>query len=347
VAGGQDTAISRDNRNLLIALACLLAVVFAFVGSNVAANHEPRPHDMPVGIVGSANEAAALAGQLERAAPGGFKVTPYKSRGTARTAILHRRIYGAYDPGPRPLLMVASAASIPAELVVHRTFESAARARGQSVEVRDLAPLPPSDSSGATAFSVILSLIIAGVLGTSVLYMVTRQRGLRERFAAVLALGIGAGLVTAFATNVVVGAFAGHFLAVWGVATLFVLAVAVPVASFQVLLGLPGTAVGFIVFLVIGDPSSGGGSAPELLPGFWRAISQQLPPGAGTGALRDVVYFHGHGMTRALVVLSIYVVAGTVGTIAVHTLRVAPGWRARTRKFAARPHNVAATRREW
>jgi hypothetical protein len=52
-------------------------------------------------------------------------------------------------------------------------------------------------------------------------------------------------------------------------------------------------------------------------------------------------------MTRALVVLSIYVVAGTVGTIAVHRLRVAPGWRARTRRFVARPHNVAPARREW
>ena len=85
--------------------------------------------------------------------------------------------------------------------------------------------------------------------------------------------------------NVIVGAFSGQFLAVSGVATLFVLALALPIAAFQVLLGIAGTAVGLVVFVVIGDPSSGGRKAPQLLPGFWRAISQHLPPGAGVTAI--------------------------------------------------------------
>jgi hypothetical protein len=313
--------LSPDDRKLLLALAGVLTIVFAFVASNVAANHQPKPHDLPVGIVGSPKVTAAVASRLERSSPQAFKTTAYRSRAAARTAILKRQVYGAFEPGPRPSLLVASAASRPAELVLEQTFRATTSARGQTLVIRDVAALPRSDSSGATAFSTALSLIVAGILGSLVLYLVARQRSLAVRLGAVVALGIGAGLVTALATNVVIGAFSGHFLGIWGVSTLFVLAIALPIAAFQVLLGLPGTGVGLIVFLVIGNPSSGGATAPELLPGFWRAISQLLPPGAGTTAMRDVVYFHGHGMTYPLLVLGAYVILGAVGAVTVYGLR--------------------------
>lgn len=54
---------------------------------------------------------------------------------------------------------------------------------------------------------------------------------------------------------------------------------------------------------MLGNPSSGGSYAPELPPGFWRAIGGYLPPGAGTAAVREVVYFGGDGLTRPLLVL--------------------------------------------
>ena len=111
----------------------------------------------------------------------------------------------------------------------------------------------------------------------------------------------------------------------WGVATLFVLAVALPISAFQTLFGLPGTAFGLIAFLVVGTPASGGGSAPELLPGFWRAVSQLLPPGAAITSMRDVVYFEGHRAGGTLLVLGIYAILGAIGAIAVYKFR--PGQR--------------------
>jgi hypothetical protein len=314
--------VSPDNRKLAIALVLVLAIVFAFVGSNVATNHAPTPHDMPVGLVGSPQTVAALAGQLDLNSPGSFRIRTYASNADARTAVLDRKVYGAFEPGPRPSLLVASAASPPAELVLQETFEPIARAQGQSLAIDDLAPLPSSDSSGATAFSVLLSLVIAGVLGSSVIYMVSGHRPLAVRLGAVLVLGVGAGLVTALVTNVIVGAFSGHFLGVWGIATLFVLAVALPIAAFQTLLGLPGTGIGLLVFVVLGTPSSGGGTAPELLPSFWRAISQLLPPGAADTVLHDVVYFHGNGATAGLVVLAAYAILGVAGALTIHAISV-------------------------
>jgi hypothetical protein len=134
-------------------------------------------------------------------------------------------------------------------------------------------------------------------------------------------LAIGAGLITALVTNVIVKAFHGQFFGVWGVATLYVLALGLSIAAFQTLVGVGGTAIGAVMFLVIGNPASGGSSARELLPGFWRDLSQLLPPGAAITALRDVVYFKGHGMAHAAIVLGAYAVLGAIVTFIVGTVR--------------------------
>jgi ABC-type polysaccharide/polyol phosphate export permease len=151
------------------------------------------------------------------------------------------------------------------------------------------------------------------------------KRSEATRVALTAALGVGAGLITALVTNVLIGAYPGHFLAVWGVATRFVLAIGMPIAAFQVIFGVAGTAIGWILFLVIGNPASGGSSAPELLPGFWRTLSQLLPPGAGVTSLRDVVYFNGHGSTHALIVLALYAVLGGAVALIAYKLRTRGG----------------------
>jgi hypothetical protein len=219
------------------------------------------------------------------------------------------------------LLLVASAASPAVAALLEQTVAAAAPGQGQALVVRDLVPLPSSDSRGATAFSMVLSLIIAGILGSAVIYLLDRHRSQPQRLATMVALAVGVGLVAALVTNVVIGAFPDHFLAVWGVATLFYLALGLPIAAFQVLVGAGGVAIGAVMFLVIGNPASGGSSAPELLPGFWRGLSQLLPPGAATTAMRDVVYFHGHGMTNALLVLGLWAALGATVAVTVNILR--------------------------
>ena len=239
--------------------------------------------------------------------------------------MLHRSVYGAYQPVPSAVLLVASAASPPVATLLQRTFASAAGQSGRRLAVRDLVPLPSSDSSGATSYSAILSLIIVGLAGTSVVFILTRHRPEAVRVVLNVVLGLGAGLITALVTNVLVGAFSGHFFAVWGVTTLFVLAIGMPIAALQVIFGIAGTAIGAVLFLVIGNPASGGSSAPELLPGFWRTLSQLLPPGAAVTSMRDVVYFDGHGSTHALIVLAVYAVLGAAVAMIAYRLRARAG----------------------
>jgi hypothetical protein len=266
----------------------------------------------------------AVRAELARAAPGAYAVHPYWSLASARNAVLHRSVYGAFQPAPSPVLLVATAASPPVAVLLQRTFARVAARSGRALTVEDLVPLPSSDSSGATSFSVVLSLILAGLAGTSLVYAFTRHRSEAARLMVTLAVGVGAGLVTALVTNILIGAYPGHFFAVWGVATLFVLAIGLPIAAFQVIFGIAGTAIGWILFLVIGNPASGGSSAPELLPGFWRTLSQILPPGAAVTSLRDVVYFNGHGSSHALIVLAVYAVLGFGVAMTADRLRARP-----------------------
>jgi hypothetical protein len=330
-----------QDRRLLIALIGVLVVVFAVLASNVvvfavlasnvAANHAPKPHHLPVGVIGAPPVVAAVAGSLRQRGPGAYDIHAYSSLAAARAAILHRSVYGAFRPAPSPLLLVAGAASPSVAALLQQTFTAARLTQGKALVVRDLVPLPSSDARGATAFSVVVSLIIAGLMGSSVIYLLGQHQPLPVRLAVMVVLGIGAGLLAALATNVVVGGFHGHFFAVWGVAALFVLALGLPIAAFQLLVGAPGIAIGAVMFLVIGNPASGGSSAPELLPGFWRELSQVLPPGAAITAMRDVVYFQGHGMTHALFVLGIYAILGATVVLTVHTrqARVRPATASR------------------
>jgi hypothetical protein len=76
-----------------------------------------------------------------------------------------------------------------------------------------------------------------------------------------------------------------------------------------------------LLFLVIGNPASGASSAPELLPTFWRVLSQRLPDGAAVTSMRDVVYFHGHGSSHALITLALYAIIGAGIALSVYSTR--------------------------
>jgi hypothetical protein len=84
--------LAARDRRLLIALVGVLVVVFALVGSNVVANHAPKPHQVPAGVIGTPPVVRAVARSLGQRAPGAYKIHAYTSVAAAQTAILHRAI---------------------------------------------------------------------------------------------------------------------------------------------------------------------------------------------------------------------------------------------------------------
>jgi uncharacterized phage infection (PIP) family protein YhgE len=100
-------------------------------------------------------------------------------------------------------------------------------------------------------------------------------------------------------------------MALWWLGAFLVFCAAAVTMAFQVLLGVFGIGLTLILFVVLGNPSSGGAYPASLLPPFWRAIGNSIPNGAGVEAIRRIVYFGSNDVVCNLLVIAIYAVAGT------------------------------------
>jgi hypothetical protein len=281
----------------------LVAVLALFAAAFVLPSHKPEPHHVPFGLVGP----SSVANALERKRPGALDIKQYASESEARHAILHREVYGALlveDRGSQRLL-IASAASA----AVAQMLRAAAEQRG-TVEVEDVKPFVSEDPRGSTLNSLFLALIIA----SSIAVLGLTSAGLRgsKLIGAIALFAVLGGLTIAGLVAEGMGALPGSYLALSAVTALTILAVALPTAGLQGLLGQAGGALGGLFFVLLANPASGNASAPELLPGFWRAISQFMPPGAGGTSLRNTGYFDGNALLQPLLVLSAYAALGVL-----------------------------------
>jgi hypothetical protein len=72
--------------------------------------------------------------------------------------------------------------------------------------------------------------------------------------------------------------------------------------------------------VLIGNPFSGVGSGPEMLPQPVGAIGQLMPPGAGGNLLRSTGFFEGAAASGHVTVLAVWALVG-LAVLAVAALR--------------------------
>jgi hypothetical protein len=289
--------------------ALVLTLLFAF--SYVGALHDAHPHGMPIAVVDPRAAAAVESSN------GAFVPRMYRSESAVRDA-LHRRVVLAALVPPR--LLIASAGGYGAT-----QFAAAAFTRAQpNLRVVDVAPLPAGDSRGLTLFYLTVALIFGGYFAATVVTTLVgprsrSHRGAALRVGALLVFSILAGFLTAVIVGPVIGALPDHVAEVGAIGALVVFAAAMATSALQALLGVAGTLVALIVFVLLGNPSAGlyPGS---FIPGFWGAIGPWLPGAAGHSALRGAVYFDGAATGERLTLLAVYALAGAAITIAL-------GWR--------------------
>ncbi len=134
------------------------------------------------------------------------------------------------------------------------------------------------------------------------------------RLGATAPYALASGLGGAAIAEPVLHALDGHFWSIAGIGVLVTLSAATVTIALQTMFGVIGIGLTVVIFVILGNPSAGGAYQAPLLPPFWRAISSYLPNGAGTDAIRKVVYFEGHGLTHTVVVLVVWIAAGVVVT---------------------------------
>ena len=153
--------------------------------------------------------------------------------------------------------------------------------------------------------------IIGGYLGMTLLSRVRGAAGASVRGTAVT-LGMAALYAVASAALGVVlvdplmGVLTGHPWTLLAAGSLIVFAATIVTAALTSLVGLPGIVIAIVMFVLLGNPTSGGSVPVQMLSGGYRFLAGVLPTNAGMGLVRGFAYFDGNQIARPLLVLSIY-----------------------------------------
>jgi hypothetical protein len=300
-----------DLRPVLRHATLILVAGVALAASFVGAFHDPRPHQVPVGIVAPAAQVTHLQTAVATHDPGALSLRAYPSATAAATAIRDRTLDGAVVLAPgHARLLVASAAGSQTVLTMQRAFTPASLR--VPVATLDLAPLPASDRGGLGPFFFVLTLIIPSLLIGVVMSVVIKGLPVRDRLAGAAAFAIVLGLVDAALSNVAYGSLGGSYLELAGLGMLISFAAGSITVGLGRLLGPLGIALAAIGLLVVGTPASGAAVGPAFIPSFFAALHPILPMGMGLDAIRNATYFSWHATWVNLGLLGGWALLGIV-----------------------------------
>ncbi|GGT12235.1 membrane protein [Streptomyces tanashiensis] len=317
--------------------ALLVVGVFAlqllFITSYVGALHNPKPTDVPFGVVAPQQQVAtAVADRLGKLPGDPLDPRVVADEAEARDQVLNRDIDGALIVDPRgrtDTLLVASGGGKVLSATLEAMITELEAANQRLVRTVDVAPSSSQDFNGLSAFYLVIGWCVGGYICAAILAISAGSRPAnRER--AIIRLGVLAlysalgGLGGAIIVGPILGALPGSVAALWGLGTLVVFAVGAATLALQSVFGIVGIGLAILLIVIAGNPSAGGAFPLPMLPPFWRAIGPYLPPGAGTWAARSIAYFKGNGMTASMAVLSVWAIVGAAVTLVLSSVKRTP-----------------------
>ena len=321
--------VSRAVLWLLVAGAAVQIVMSAYYLSQA---HAPKPRNLPVGFVATAQATATVQQTIEEG--NRFSARSYTDATALASAIKDKSIYGGVDVSTStPHLYVASAAGPAAATAMRTVFTTVVQqqtatqvdkliAAGQPVApallrqlttpaaVTDVVPLPADDSAGASIGLLIQCLTIGAsvaAMGLGRLRPLTRPSMRRSIGHVLLVVAYAAASAAAIlAAAHLFGVIPdGAAMRMFWTLTVVALAVTGSVAGLIALIGPAGSFLGTAYFL-FGLPVSGATVLPDFLPAAGRIFGQALPTGAGATLVRDSLYFPDASVTTPATVLAVY-----------------------------------------
>ena len=299
-------------RGVLVPALVATVIGLAFVIVFLDAFHAPVPHDLPVGVVGSAAQVDQVRAELDQAAPGQFAVERLADEAAARSAVLHRDVYGAFLPGPPPRLLAAGANGQGVTTTLTQAFGPLAQQAGGQLQAADLQPPAPGDTRGLGIFYGAFGVVLGGFLFGIQSYSAAPKLPLRWRLVSILLFSVVSALLVAWAAAVLYAAVPAAFSTVAVLVGLLALSVAATSALVLRTIGSAGTFVTSLGLVILGNATSTGNLPAEYLPPWLHPLAEVLPPGVAVRALRGATYFADDGVTRALWVLGLWSVVPLV-----------------------------------
>jgi ABC-2 family transporter len=314
-------------RTLMLGVGVLL-LQFGFIFSYIGAFHAPRPYRIPVTVVAPAQVSGQLIDQLNAIAGQPVTATTSADADEARNALrigATSAVYVVNPEGTDDSLLVASGGGTAVATAVEELFTKAAAQQHRTFTIDDAVPLQEGDARGLSGFYLVIGWAVGGYLFAAMLGIAKGSRAATFpralwRLGATVPYALASGIGGAVIAEHVLHALGGHFWAVAGIGVLVTLSAATVTIALETLFGVIGIGLTVVIFVILGNPSAGGAYQPALLPAFWRVISGALPNGAGTDAIRRIVYFGSHGITQHIVVLLLWTAGGVVVTLAASAL---------------------------
>ncbi|MCZ4608910.1 DUF3533 domain-containing protein [Streptomyces sp. Lzd4kr] len=300
-----------------------VVLALLFIASYVGALHDPKPKNVPLGVVAPEVAAQQTVDRLENLPGDPLDPRALPDVETARDQILDREIDGALVIDPTTTtdtLLVATGGGRALAATLESLVATLERSEARTLRTVDVAPADRHDANGLTSFYVTVGWCVGGYLCASIITISSgaRRPTLRRsviRLVVMALVAAVAGLGGALIVGPILGALPGSIAALWGVGTLIVFAVGATTFAFQAAFGMAGIGLVILIVVILGNPSAGGALPPPLLPPFWHDIGPALPPGAGTWTTRSVAYFKGNDTTGSLLILSAWAVAGAAITL--------------------------------
>ncbi|MCD2158988.1 ABC transporter permease [Fructobacillus sp. M1-13] len=297
-------------------------------------------HNVPIGIVTKNDDMyQKMAKPLDQR---GFDVKQYETEVAMKDAVSDRKIYGAFEmsaSGDMTLYKATAASTAVAQaletigqkvvdqqkvaakeqiqgmqaqttdVTMLKTLDAKLQAiDGKSLRVQELRSFPSRDSKGAGLVAGALPIALGGWIGSVAIANVVK--GKRQKFFAAIAFAITGGLGLTAVIQFGLGTFDGNYFITSLGAMLGIAATAFFVLGLLEMLGNGGLIIAAITLILLGNPLSGLGSAPEMLPAGWGFFGQLLPPGATGTLLRNLTFFDGHAIAMPLLVLASYIIVG-------------------------------------
>lgn len=296
--------------NLIFALTLPLFFMIMFPLCLVNALHLPTPHDVPVAVVGPGADAF-----IEQAGPeldGSVELLAGGTQEQAQQQLWAQDVRAVYEPATdegSSELTVAGADGRMMSEVMPMIFEPIAEASGSELEVNDIAPLAAGDGNGIglmfyMLLCVLLGFLTANIVGNAAFFLRMRHRLLISAGVALLAPAVLFALMGGW-LHVLQGS-PGQIIAAMALGSTASFTVGLLTHTAVVFLGKWAIFPSIALFIFLNIPSSNSAFPHEFVPPFFGWISQWHLGAALVGAVRSVLYLHGAGIGRHLIVMGIW-----------------------------------------
>ncbi|KGI70641.1 membrane protein [Mycolicibacterium rufum] len=300
-------AIPLELRKVAAVLGIALVLGASFVAAYTIALGRPVPRHLPVGIVGDAS--SQLLAELQQRSQE-FEPHRYPTRDAAVQAVDRQEITAVIDTTAIPPQLLISSASDPSSARVLTQIEQAGGP--PALEIVDLNPLPAADPAGLATFYLIIAATILGFVTMFQLRANVKTLTLGRWLGCLAVLAVVGGATLAAVAGLVLGALSTPFPVLWalvsaqiGVAAMFNSAMLVMIHRWAI---IPT----WLVFILLGNTSSGGAVSATLLPQPFSVLNHALPSGAAVSAIHSATYFPDYQRPGPYLVLAVWLVASTV-----------------------------------